>query len=325
MSQATARAHPNIALVKYWGKRDVDLNLPAVGSISVTLDSLCTTTTVRFDAGLDQDEFRLDGVCDDAATKRVSACLDLLRGLAGNTMRAEISSTNNFPTAAGLASSASGFAALVTAAAAALGLELRREKLSELARRGSGSAARSLFGGFVELHHGDQADGSDCVAEPLLDAGDWPLAVTVGVISRAAKGTGSTDGMELTRHTSPYYRQWVDGQAGDLAAARTAIEQRDFARLADISEYSCLKMHALALAAQPGLLYWHPATVAGIHRVRELRRKGHAVFFTIDAGPQLKVISLPDEVDTVSSALRDLDGVVDVLHTGLGAGAQVID
>lgn len=325
MSSATARAHPNIALVKYWGKRDVALNLPAVGSISITLDSLHTTTNVHFDAQLEQDTVSLDGASDASAGQRVSSCLDLLREIAGRDDRAAVTSVNNFPTAAGLASSASGFAALVVAADAALDLGLPRHRLSELARRGSGSAARSLFGGFVEMELGEQADGSDSVAAPLLEATEWPLAVTVGVISRTAKSTGSTDGMELTRSSSPYYNQWVQSAPADLAVAREAIEQRDFEKLADVSEHSCLKMHALAMAAQPGLLYWHPATVAGIHMVRELRRNGHAVFFTIDAGPQLKVVSASDEVDTVTGALRELDGVIDVLHAGLGAGAAIID
>ena len=324
MTKAIARAHPNIALVKYWGKRDKPLNLPAVGSLSITLDTLHTTTQVHFDGDLASDSFVLDGKSNEAETRRVTACVDLLREMAGVSTRAQISSSNNFPTGSGLASSASGFAALVTAADAALETGNLPSKLSELARRGSGSAARSIYGGFVEMHLGAD-DGAHCIATPVLEPGDWPLAVTIGVISREAKDIGSTDGMELTRETSPYYSAWVAGAESDLAVARDAVKQRDFEKLAEISEHSCLKMHALAMSARPGLVYWHGATIEGIHRVRELRRAGHAVFFTIDAGPQIKVVSLPQEVDAVTAALTDIDGVKDVLHAGLGPGAAVVD
>ncbi|NND54694.1 MAG: diphosphomevalonate decarboxylase [Gammaproteobacteria bacterium] len=327
VKQATALAHPNIALVKYWGKRDGALNLPAVGSISITLDTLQTTTRLQFDPTLKRDRFTLDGVdaADDSeSARRVVQCLDRLRELAGVGTYADVQSENNFPTAAGLASSASGFAAIVVAADKALGLNLDRNKLSELARRGSGSAARSILGGFVELHHGKKPDGSDCVASALRDAADWPLAVTVGVISRKTKKISSTSGMEATRKTSPWYAGWVEGAESDLAIARDAIAARDFEKLATVSEHSCLKMHALALSARPGLLYWYGATVEGIHRVRELRAAGHAVFFTIDAGPQLKVVSEKSAVEVVNDALGEIAGVQDILHTGLGDGARVI-
>src|SRR5690625_7492763 len=160
-SQATARAGANIALVKYWGKRDARLNLPAAGSLSITLADLQTHTTVTADTALARDEFVLDGVPQNAG--RVSEVLDLVRALAGRSERCRIESHNSFPTAAGLASSASGFAALVTAAAGSFGLTLPAARLSELARRGSGSAARSIFGGFVEMSAGEREDGSDAV------------------------------------------------------------------------------------------------------------------------------------------------------------------
>lgn len=325
MSYATARAHPNIALVKYWGKRDTELNLPATGSISITLDALHTKTGVRFDEELENDIFVLDGSSHRGETHRVVDCLDLIRKIADKKIYAEVRSANNFPTGAGLASSASGFAALVVAADAALELNLDRGQLSELARRGSGSAARSLYGGFVELHHGARPDGSDCIATPLLDADKWPLVVTVGIVSHEAKSVGSTEGMERTRKTSAYYDAWVAGAESDIALARAAIEQRDFQKLADVSEKSCLKMHALMMSAQPGLLYWYGATVEGIHRVRELRKAGHAVFFTIDAGPQIKVVSTAQEQQTVAEALREISGIRQVLKAGLGEGTVVID
>jgi diphosphomevalonate decarboxylase (EC 4.1.1.33) len=211
-----AEAHPNIALVKYWGKRDTALNLPAVGSLSITLDTLWTRSRVRFDAAWDRDRVQLNGRQDDATTRRVSALLDVLRERAGVTAAADVVSINNFPTGAGLASSASGFAALVVAAADALGLSLAPEEVSALARRGSGSAARSIFGGFVEWARGERDDGRDSVARPLLSASGWPLRVLVAVTSRVGKAVGSTEGMERTRASSPYWDAWLATQEADL-------------------------------------------------------------------------------------------------------------
>lgn len=330
-AQAVAQAQPNIALVKYWGKRQRALNLPVVGSLSITLDGIWTRTRVRFDPALSADRFLLNGERLEASgagggqVRRVSACLDLLRTRAGVATCAEIDSRNNFPTGAGLASSASGFAALVLAAAAALKLDLDDTEKSALARQGSGSAARSIFGGFVEWARGERDDGSDSVARPLLEPIAWPLQVVIAITSTRQKAIGSTEGMNRTAQTSPYQQTWIDTQEADLAEARAAVAARDFDKLAAVSEYSCLKMHALAMAARPGLLYWNGATVEGMQRVRALRAEGMPVFFTVDAGPQLKAVCLPSAAVAVSDALRDIPGVLDVSTTGLGAGARLLD
>jgi diphosphomevalonate decarboxylase len=321
---AASQAQPNIALIKYWGKRDAVLNLPVVGSISITLDSLWTRTQVRFTPDQKQDRVSLNGRSDEAEAKRVTACLNLLRERAGVDWGAEVASQNNFPTAAGLASSASGFAALVHAGANALNLELSDAELSVLARRCSGSAARSIFGGYVEWAHGQRADGTDSVATPLLDADAWPLRVAVAITSTAAKQIGSSEGMRRTAQTSPYQSAWIDTQEADLTTARHAIHARDFDALALISEHSCLKMHALAMASQPGLLYWNGATMECMHRVRALRQQGVPVFFTVDAGPQVKAVCAPSAIEQVKAALRDVPGVLDVHDTGLGAGVRAI-
>ena len=321
---AAVRAHANIALVKYWGKRDAALNLPAVGSLSITLDALATETQVSFDAGLGADDIALNGVRDERAARRVSATLDLLRAAAGTQLRARVVSRNNFPTAAGLASSASGFAALVAAAAQALNLPADPRQLSEWARRGSGSAARSIFGGFVEMAHGRDSDGSDSVAWQLHERDYWPLQVVIAITNEASKKVGSTVGMDHTMATSPYYPQWVAGAEADLAAARRAVAARDFQALAEVAEWSCLKMHASALAAQPGVLYWNAATTAGIHHIRELRQQGVPVFFTIDAGPQLKAVCLPGTAAQVAASLSAMNGVQRVITSGLGPGVQPI-
>ena len=323
--RASARAGANFALIKYWGKRDTALNLPDVGSISLTLEALSTETTVSFDPALAADELVLDGRPSPERLPRIAAFLDLLRDRAGVRAYARVETANNFPTAAGLASSASGFAALTVAADAALGTGWDARTLSELARIGSGSAARSIFGGFVEMHRGERGDGRDSVAEPLADGQHWPLQVAVAISTRAEKAVGSTEGMQRTADTSPFYAAWVEHQPADLAEARQAIEHKDFERLAAVSEGSALAMHGLAMSARPGLLYFNATTMECLHRVRALRADGVPVFFTVDAGPQVKAICEPVALPTVRDALAEVPGVIDVVESGLGPGAEVLD
>ena len=318
--QATVRARSNIALVKYWGKADAALNIPAVGSISITLDKLWTDTSVRFDPALARDRLVLGGEERADRLDRVSRCLDLVRAKAGIALKAEVTSSNNFPTGAGLASSASGFAALVGAAAAAHGMDCPARELSLLARRGSGSAARSIFGGFVDMHRGSNADGSDSYAEPLADAASWPLTVIVAITERGEKAVGSGEGMTRSADSSPYYRAWIDSHAADMAVARRAIRARDFAALAEVAEASCLKMHAAAMSTTPPLISWNGATLECLQRIGELKAKGLGLFFTIDAGPQVKAVCLPEAAGEVGRELSKLPGVEDVIVRVLGGG-----
>ena len=317
--RAVATASPNIALIKYWGKRDRARNLPAVGSISVTLSELSTRMCVEFDDALDADRLTVNGADATGMLPRISRCLDAVAGTARS--RARIDSVANFPVAAGLASSASAFAAAVVAAAAAAGRDCDRHVLANLAGGASGSAARSLYGGFVELENRDD----DVAVRTLCEADDWPLRIVVAITSSGAKPVGSGEAMERSRLTSPFYRRWVDEQPADLAAARAAIEVRDFAQLAAVSEHNCLKMHSVMWASRPPIVYWNSATLDCLQRIRELQATGTEVFFTIDAGPQVKAICTPDCEARVSAALADLDGVESVMVSGLGAGAALLD
>ena len=323
--QATAQAQPNIALVKYWGKRDAALNLPAAGSLSITLDALHTRTRVCFDDSLAADDITLNREHDEAQSRKLGAFLDLFRARANVQTRARVESVNDFPTGAGLASSASGFAALAVAVDRALGLDLDARELSVLARRGSGSAARSIFGGFVEMAPGSRADGEDAFATPLLAASAWPLQVVVAITSRKRKAVDSRAGMETSQRTSPYYRDWLATVPHDLATARSAVAARDFGKLAAVSEASCMAMHAVMLATRPALIYWNGATLDCIQTIRALQAEGTGTFFTIDAGPQVKAVCLPGDAPRVAEALREVAGVEDVLVGGLGEAAGVIE
>ncbi len=314
-----AIAQPNIALIKYWGKRDVERNLPAVGSISVTLKELYTEMSVEFDDGLEQDELSVNGAPDDRMLPRLGTCLDRVVG--ETRARARIVSECNFPIAAGLASSASAFAAATLAAAAAAGKDFTRAELASLAGQASGSAARSILGGFVELSNRD----SEIEIRSLRSADEWPLDVVVAITETGPKPVGSTEAMEISRRTSPFYSSWVEQQEHDLDTARSAIADRDFGRLAAIAEHNCLKMHSIMWASRPPMVYWNAATMRCLQTIRRLQGAGIEVFFTIDAGPQVKAISLPRHKQEVAAALSATDGVMDVMTTTLGDAARLVE
>ena len=322
--KATAVAHPNIALVKYWGKRNVALNLPAAGSFSLTLEGLRTRTTVRFDKGLETDIVMMgERAVGGPPRDRISKFLDRVRGAAGVHYRATVQTHNDFPTAAGVASSASGFAALAAASTRALGLDMDTQGLSVLARLGSGSAARSVFGGFVEMLPGKRNDGSDAHAVQILPEDHWDLVCFVVLTTSGEKPLGSTEAMVATASTSPYYQAWIDSVPRDIGKAKLAALERDFRALGTVSEHSCLKFHASALAADPGILYWRGLTVELIHHVRRLRETGIEVFFTIDAGPHVKVFCQAPARSAVRAMLMSLDGVGKVLEARPGPGVRI--
>ena len=316
--RATAIAQPNIALIKYWGKRDTNLNLPAVGSISITLSDLVTRMSVETDTSLADDVLRVNGHEAQQMLPRISHCLDSIAGSERPKFR--IDSDCNFPIAAGLASSASSFAALVVAADAALELRLGRAALVSLAGRASGSAARSLMGGYVELMNLDD----DIAVNQLLGPEDWPLAVVVAITAAGPKPIGSGSAMEISRKTSPFFDRWIEQQAADLDAARSAVAGRDFAKLGAVAEHNCLKMHSVMWGSRPPIVYWNSGTLACMETIRELQAGGNAVFFTIDAGPQVKAVCLPGDVARVRQALAATPGVSDILVSGLGDGARAV-
>jgi len=317
--QATAIAQPNIALIKYWGKRDIDRNLPAVGSISITLSELHTKVSV--DLGTDQSSDLLFVNDDDNSSMlpRISACLD--RVLGSDRPRACVRSRSNFPIAAGLASSASAFAATTVAAAGAANLSLGTEELARLAGASSGSAARSLYGGFTELAN----DGDNIALTSLCDEGSWPMQVVVAITALGPKATGSTEAMEISRKSSPFYGNWISQQEHDLAVARTAIASQDFTQLAAIAEHNCLKMHSVMWASRPPMVFWNAATMQCMQTVRRLQGEGCQVFFTIDAGPQVKAVCLPHDVEAVRQALAETPGVLEIMTTGLGSAARLVE
>jgi diphosphomevalonate decarboxylase len=307
--KATAAAHANIALVKYWGKRDEALLLPEAGSLSIALDKLLTTSTVEL-GDFAADSFTLDGRPEDP--RRARALLDA----AGIRKRARIASRNDFPTAAGLASSSSGFAALAVAACAAAGLRKSAEELSALARIGSGSASRSVPGGW--------AVWEDAFARQVFAPMHWDLRFCIAVCAAGPKRVGSRDGMRATRETSPYHAAFIAQCRRDLREALKLVAARDLPGLGALAERNALRMHADALAADPPILYWQPATVACLLALLELRASGVGAWATIDAGPHLVAICAASEAGAVEERLRSVSGVTEVVVCAPAGAARVL-
>ncbi|MDT8897910.1 diphosphomevalonate decarboxylase [Thermanaerothrix sp. 4228-RoL] len=321
--QATALAHPNIAFIKYWGNRDPELRLPANGSLSMNLAGLMTRTRVQFDPTLAHDQIWLNGqFLEGRARDRVVQFLDLIRAWAGVALAARVESENNFPAGAGLASSAAAFAALALATTAALGLHLDEPTLSRLARRGSGSAARSVPGGFVEWQPG--RGDADSYAFSIAPPEHWPLIDCVAVIEATHKAVGSSEGHRLAA-TSPLQSARVVDTPRRLRLARQAILRRDFEALAEVAEQDSMMMHAVMMTSHPPLIYWQGTSVDLMRAVTAWRREGVAAFYTLDAGPNVHVICLPQDAETVKARLKAFSGVKEVIVAGVGGAARLIE
>ena len=322
MTSAAAIAHPNIAFIKYWGNRDNNLRLPSNSSISMNLDGLFTRTIVSFQPSLSFDELIINGhEVLGKVLDRVSSILDLVRGMAGIKMKAEVMSENNFPAGAGIASSAAAFAALALAASKAAGLTLSERELSRLARRGSGSAARSVPAGFVEWQMG--TGDEDSFAFSIAPADHWDLVDCIAVVTSAHKKTGSTEGHALAG-TSPLQDARLADSPRRIEICRDAILKKDFESFANIIEHDSDMMHAVMMTSSPPLLYWNSATLDIFHAVREWREGGLPAAYTVDAGANVHVICMREQAKEVEKSLRELPGVENVLVAGVGGSAKIV-
>ncbi|MBL4819147.1 MAG: diphosphomevalonate decarboxylase [Deltaproteobacteria bacterium] len=334
MKSVSAIAHSNIALIKYWGKADTEKNLPATGSLSLTLDAFYTQTQLR---EAEADRFLLDGKEQSGERlERVKNFLDKARKLSGKNIYCDVLSKNHVPTEAGFASSASGFAALAQAVNSFFELGLAPRELSALARQGSGSAARSIFPGLVKMSQEGFAEpvsprppsrgpgygkGTGSRVKPGMTTDGLDLRLLVVQCSAVKKPMSSREAMNLTTKTSPYYSAWLSSHQADLDDALEAIKQADFSKLGELTEYSALKMHASLMAAKPGFWYFEPTTIAVMNEVRDLRRTGLEGYLTLDAGPQVKVLCLNKDAAWWQKKLQEIPGVLNVTLAGPGPGA----
>lgn len=324
--KSTATANANIALVKYWGKRDDRLILPHNGSISMTCDGLQTTTTVEFSDKYYKDSVIINDEELQKDEKNILGHLDRIRKLAGIKEKAKVMSQSNFPVAAGLASSASGFAALTLAATKAAGLQLTERELTILSRQGSGSSCRSIGEGFVEWYKGKKTDGSDSYAESIANKNHWPeFRMIATIVSESKKKVSSRAGMKQTVETCPYYKDWLATVDNDLNIIRNGIRKRDFSSVGLTAEMNCLKMHALMITTIPPIIYWIPATLGVMHAVQLMRNDGLECYFTIDGGPQIKVMCLAKDEKEITKRLMELDGVKKTIVCKPGDGVKIID
>ncbi|MCB9112211.1 MAG: diphosphomevalonate decarboxylase [Anaerolineales bacterium] len=297
------------------------MRLPSNGSISMNLDGLFTRTSVSFGAGKTDSLAINSNEVTGKGLERVSYILDIVREKAGIKDRAEVTSENNFPSGAGIASSAAAFAALAVAASKAAGLDLSEPELSILARRGSGSASRSIPAGFVEWKMGE--DEADSYSFSIAPVDHWNLADCVAIVSASHKKTGSTEGHAIAG-TSPLQNARVADANRRLDICRNAILKKDFEAFANIIEHDSDMMHSVMMTSNPPLMYWQSATVEIFHQVREWRASGLPVGYTVDAGPNVHVLCLGEYKAEVEKRLREIPGVSDVLVAGVGGAAKVI-
>jgi diphosphomevalonate decarboxylase len=319
VSFAEVVSHPNIALAKYWGKRAGEGNVPATPSLSVTLSGLSTKTRVTFDPKLTKDTLVIGGrTMNGAPLARATEILDAVRKDASCTQFAHVESTNDFPTASGLASSASGFSALALAAVRAARLDWDVSKVAELARRTSASAARSFFSGFAEL----VPESSGARAAQVAPKDGLSLSVLACVVTEDEKAVSSSDGMRRVAAESPFYDAWVSYAARSFADIRAALLAKDFPKLGELSERNALAMHATAQAI--GVFYMLPASLAILDEVRRRRARGTEAYATMDAGPHVKVLVPRASRDAVSAALSAVPGVLRIIASEPGDAARVL-
>ena len=320
--QTTAIAHPNIAFIKYWGNRDDGLRIPMNGSISMNLAALSTTTSVEFRSNLDQDDLVIDGEnASPQALQRVSRFLDVIRAQTSEKSKAIIISQNNFPMGAGIASSASAFAALAATASKAAGLDLNETALSRLARRGSGSACRSIPDGFVEWQAGTSDE--DSFAFSIAPADHWHLVDFIAVVSRSHKEVSSSAGHALAT-SSPLQAARVADCPRRLQICRQAILKKDFQTFAEIIELDSNLMHAVMMTSQPALLYWEPATLELMKKVHQWRSKGLHVCYTIDAGPNVHMLCPIEDANAVEIQLKTVNSIETIYRSDPGQGVQLL-
>lgn len=302
--KATAIAHSNIAFIKYWGKKDEKLHLPLNNSLSVNLDNLITKTTVEFSETFKKDQIFIDGqTVQGEKEKRVVDHLNRVRKMAKICLKAKVISKNNFPTASGLASSASGFAALSLASTKALGLSLSEKDLSILARLGSGSACRSIPDGFVEWYKGK--DHQTSYAKGLFPPSYWSLSIIVLLIETKEKKTFSNQGHQLV-WTSPFFKERLKNIDKKIFLIKKYLQEKNFLKFGQIVEDEALELHSIMLTSKPALIYWQPETIKAIKYIYFLREKGLPVFFTIDAGSNLFLISQKkDEKDLIRELKKE--------------------
>ena len=319
MKEVTAIAHPNFALIKYWGKADSRSNIPAMSSISLTIDSLTSTTRISINTDSTENIWTLNGK-DQDDLGRINPVLKYLNNISRNNFGCIIKSENNFPTSAGLASSASGIASLVIAYNKLFRLDMSFDQLMKASMIGSGSAPRSLLGGFVFLNIEEQPS-----IKTIMEPEEWPLSMIICITDDKEKIISSREGMEISRKTSPFYQSWLDSNKADIQIAKSAIAEKNIKSLGEVAEKNCFLMHKVMKTSSPQLNYMTERTNNCIKEIKAAREDGADLFFTVDAGPQVKIVCKPEDKELIKDRLIDKSYVMTLVEANIGLGARIID
>ena len=319
MTQVTAIAHPNFALIKYWGKADSRSNIPAMSSISLTIDSLTSTTRISINTDSTENIWTLNGK-DQDDLGRINPVLKYLNNISRNNFGCIIKSENNFPTSAGLASSASGIASLVIAYNKLFRLDVSFDQLLKASMIGSGSAPRSLLGGFVFLNIEEQPS-----IKTIMEPEEWPLSMIICITDDKEKIISSREGMEISRKTSSFYQSWLDSNKADIQIAKSAIAEKNIKSLGEVAEKNCFLMHKVMKTSSPQLNYMTERTNNCIKEIKATREDGAELFFTVDAGPQVKIVCKPEDKELIKDRLIDKPYVMTLVEANIGLGARIID
>lgn len=320
--KVSCKASSDVALIKYWGKKDEKLRLPENGSISMILDGLDTVTTVEFSKELKRDEISIQGESDQTEIKRVIQHLDRIRNLAGMKTFAKVVSQNTFPKGTGLSSSGSGFAALTVAGTKATGLDLTEKQLSILARQGSGTACRCVCGGFVEWKDGNDSDSS--FSETIFPSDYVDIRDVIAIVDEGKKKVSSTEG-HSTAQTSPFFSVRQKNIREKIEQMKIALKHKDFSQVGSIAESEALEFHSILLTSSPAMIAWYPGTIEVMLAVQELRKKGVESYFTINTGFNVHVLTLPEYQNTVQSHLQQLSLVKKTLTAKVGNKPEIIN
>ena len=320
--KSTARAHSNIAFIKYWGKKDENLRLPTNGSISMNLDNLFTTTTVEFMPSLTQDDITVNNIKDENVNSRVSKHLDRIRSLAKKKLYAKVVSQNSFASSAGMASSPSGFAALTLASLTAIGVILTEKDLSIVARQGSGSACRSIPNGFVEWKDSDGSEGS--YAYSLHDSDYWDICDVVTVISKEKKEINSSEGQKSAQ-SSVFFKTRLSLINEKIETCKNIMREKDFDAFGKLIELEALELQTIMLTSWPSLLYLEPTSLAVMKMIQKMREGGIPVYFTIDAGPNIHAICLKEDAEKVEKRINTISEVIETIRCFPSKGTYLID
>ena len=319
MKETVAIAHPNFALVKYWGKKDSNQNRPAMSSISVTVDSMISKTRIFKNFQSNHHQLFINGI-EEYDLSKILPPLEYLSEFSRADEYLVIESQNNFPTSSGLASSASGIASFVTAYDAHYNLCLDINHKVEASMLGSGSAPRSLIGGFVLMDHKDNYRCSQILKEP-----EWQLDVLICIASKEPKNISSREGMEISKKTSPIYQDWLDVNDKHINLALNAIKDKDMAALQIVTEENCKLMHEVMKTSIPSISYMTDLTYSCLSEIENLRSLGHKLFYTIDAGPQVKIICDPTSSEIMKNRIIETTDVIDIIHAGIGGPPKILN